>query len=534
MSNLTEAVSIIADIGIRLGAAEDLTNLLDTILTEAMRLTQADGGSLYLLKENQLEFEIVKNHSLKINYGGPSSQPVPDSFRPITMSGNSIENVCVWVAKTQKTKNIPDISLNRNFDFSGTRRADARNQYSSVSFLTVAMRDHEGKTVGVLQLINALDENRTPIPFESNRQKLVEALAGMAAVAINNHLLRRDLSNLLDAFMSLIAEGIDEKSAYTGGHCRRVPKLVMAFAEKVHGTQTGMFKDLTFTPEDMYELRVAAWLHDVGKIAIPEYIVDKATKLETIYDRIHEVSIRGELLKREREIELLKKSASASEEQKIQLQKEYEAEIQKIDETILFLRQSNYGSEFMTDEDIDKIHEIASWDLTINGKASPFLPGDFVYNLTIRKGTLTNEERKVINNHINITINMLNKLPFPDHLKRVPEFAGGHHERMDGRGYPFGLKRDEMSVQARMMAIADIFEALTASDRPYKKAKTLTEALNILGKFKEINHIDPDLFDVFVREEVYLSYAKEFMATDMITYVDKERLIAIEPQPMNL
>ena len=539
-------IQTIANIGIRLGAAEDLTSLLNTILEEAIRLTNSDGGSLYLLKEDHLEFEIVKNHSLKINYGGPHDPMVPEYFKPIPMNG-AIHNVCVWVAQTQRTANIPDVSTNTDFDFSGTRRADQINNYKSVSFLTVAMKDHEAKTVGVLQLINALDNNGVPIPFDTDRQHLVEALSGMAAVAINNYLLQQEMSLLLDSFMSLIAEAIDEKSEYTGEHCRRVPWIVMALAERVHDTRQGPFANVQFTSEDMYELRVASWLHDVGKIAIPEYVVDKATKLETIYDRINEVHIRGDLLranKREahlqRQLDAYKDTSLSEEirqqkidESAIQLQQE----IQEIDEAIVFLEESNIGGEFMDESRQNRVKEIGKWQITRTSKdgTSQFknlLNGDFIRNLCISRGTLTPEERAIIQNHMQITINMLEKLPFPRHLRRVPEFAGGHHETMIGTGYPRGLRKEDMSVQARMMAIADIFEALTASDRPYKPAKKLSVALEILGGFKKRNHIDPDLFDVFIQEEVYMDYAKEFMAEHLIDSIDKDKLINIQPDPV--
>ena len=546
MLSESNLIQTIASIGIRLGAAEDLTSLLSTILEESIRLTNCDGGSLYLLKDDHLEFEIVKNHSLNINYGGPHDPVVPDYFKPIPMNG-AIHNVCVWVAQTQKTANIPDVSSNTDFDFSGTRRADQINNYKSTSFLTVAMKDHESKTVGVLQLINALDQYGTPIPFDTKRQHLVEALSGMAAVAINNHLLQQEMSLLLDSFMSLIAEAIDEKSEYTGEHCRRVPWIVMELAERVHATKQGTFAGVKFTPEDMYELRVASWLHDVGKIAIPEYVVDKATKLETIYDRINEVNVRGDLLranKREanlqRQLEIYK-NASLTDEEKAQKASESEQqlqqEIKEIDEAMLFLRESNVGGEFMNEERQNRVKEIGSWEVQRSNPdgeltSKNFLTGDFIRNLCISRGTLTPEERAVIQNHMQITINMLEKLPFPRHLRRVPEFAGGHHETMIGTGYPRGLRKEDMSVQARMMAIADIFEALTASDRPYKPAKKLSVALDILGGFKKRNHIDPDLFDVFIQEEVYMEYAKEFMASHLIDDVNKEALVAIQPDPV--
>ena len=190
-----------------------------------------------------------------------------------------------------------------------------------------------------------------------------------------------------------------------------------------------------------------------------------------------------------------------------------------------FLRRANVGGEFMKEDDIARVNRIATYRWRdVNGVECNFLTDEELKNLTIRAGTLTADERQIINHHIVATIKMLEELPWPKHLKNVPEYAGGHHERMDGKGYPKGLKRDEMSVQARVMGIADIFEALTARDRPYKKGKTLTESLDILGKFKLNGHVDPDLFDVFIREKVYLKYAEQFMDPEQIDDVDLSKI----------
>ena len=367
------------------------------------------------------------------------------------------------------------------------------------------------------------------ISFTSEIQKMVEALASQAAVAITNKNLIKDLENLFESFIKLIASAIDAKSPYTGGHCARVPEITMMLAEAVQKTKDGPFADVVFSEKEMYELKIAAWLHDCGKVATPEFVVDKSTKLETIYDRVHELETRFGILRRDEEIKRLKKElklerdnslSSEEKEEKVKdLQSGYRKILRQLKNDLEFVKVSIVGGEFMSGDKKERVHQIANYRWKPNGKMENFLSENEVYNLTIPRGTLTPEERKVINDHIVVTINMLEELPYPKHLSNVPEFAGGHHEKLDGTGYPIGLTKDEMTVQARIMAIADIFEALTAKDRPYKKGKTLSQAMRILGFMKNDAHIDVDLFDIFVKEKIYLQYAEGFLDPDQIDEV---------------
>jgi hypothetical protein len=287
----------------------------------------------------------------------------------------------------------------------------------------------------------------------------------------------------------------------------------MMLAEAANRNKRGALSDFNLTDKDRYELKIAGLLHDCGKITTPVHVVDKATKLQTICDRINLIDTRFEVLKRDAEIARLKGEKSDAA---------YSAYVRQLDDDREFLGRCNIGSEKMRDADVARVQQIAryQWSNT-EGAQADFLSAEEVENLTIRSGTLTAAEREIINHHIVVTIKMLESLPWPNHLKRVPEYAGGHHERMDGKGYPKGLTREQMSVQARVMGIADIFEALTAQDRPYKTGKTLTESLSILGQLKENGHIDPDLFDVFIREKVYLGYARQFLKPEQIDEVDE-------------
>jgi HD-GYP domain-containing protein (c-di-GMP phosphodiesterase class II) len=439
--------------------------------------------------------------------------------------------VAAHAALTGKTVNIADAYTADGFDFSGTRAFDSKTGYRSKSFLTVPMRNHEGEPIGVLQLLNAQDPRTGEIvAFSASDQRLAESLASQAAVALTNRMLINQLEELFESFINLINSAIDEKSPYTGGHCQRVPVLTMLLAEAVNETRQGPLSDFHMSDKDRYELKIAGLLHDCGKVTTPVHVVDKATKLETIYDRVHLIDTRFEVLKRDAEIESLKKRAGLGLMEMAEEEKRLRDRLRQYDEDRRFLHACNIGGERMKDEDIATVKRIAAYRWRdVSGHEAEFLTADEVKNLTIRAGTLTDDERKVINHHIVATIRMLEALPWPKHLTKVPEYAGGHHERMDGKGYPKGLKRDEMSVQARCMGIADIFEALTAKDRPYKKGKTLSESLEILGRMKEGNHIDPDLFDVFVRRKVYRRYAEKFLDKEQIDEVDESKIPGYQP-----
>ncbi|MDH5786352.1 MAG: HD domain-containing protein [Chromatiales bacterium] len=528
-SYLLQRIEKLTEIGTALSAERDTSKLLETILIGAKGLTNADGGTLYSVQEDgTVKMEIVRTNSLDFAMGGTTGKPIP--FEPIPLydeqgQGNH-QMVVTHAVLNDCTVNIPDAYDAEGFDFSGTKAFDTNTGYRSTSFLTVPMKDHEGEIIGVLQLLNAQDEQSGEIiPFSSAAQRLTESLASQAAIALTNRHLINDLKELLESLIQLIATAIDEKSPYTGGHCKRVPELTMALAEAAHASEDEPFKTFRMTEDDRYELRMAAWLHDCGKIATPEYVVDKATKLSTIYDRIETIATRYEVLKRDAEITMLRRQLECpSDEERAAAHSDYQREIEQLDEELAFLQRHNIGGEYMAEDVQQRVHEIGARLWRQRDEERPLLDDNERYNLTIARGTLTEEEREVINNHIVVTIKMLEALPFPKKLRRIPEFAGGHHEKMDGTGYPRGLTAEQMSVQARIMAIADIFEALTAKDRPYKEGKKLSEALRILGLMKQDNHIDPDLFQLFITEGLYQQYAENFLSTDQIDSIDVSKI----------
>lgn len=536
-AEIAQRLDQLTELSVELSRNHDIPLLLEKILKAAKSMTHADGGTLYGVSTDKksLSYNISINDTLKLYQGGASGNPINIPNIPLfdESGGKNLSAVAAFAANTGQSLNFQDVYQVDVFNFSGMRKFDEVFNYRTQSLLTVPMQDHEGEMIGVLQLINSTDANTgKTCPFSDTDQRFIEALASQAAIALTNQELILRLEHLFESFVNLINIGIDEKSPNTGNHCQHVPELTMMLAEAVHETDHGPLASFKMTARDRGELRLAGLLHDCGKITTPVHVVEKSTKLQTIFDRIHLVDTRFEVLKRDAEIHALKqKLAAGGEPSRIEeIDRQLMEQLARFDEDRKFLRFANIGGEGMRPEDQQRVRDIASYRwVDVNGNESNFLDQEELTNLTIRAGTLTQEERQIINNHISVTIRMLESLPWPKHLQNVPEYAGGHHEKMDGTGYPRGLRADQMSVQARMMAIADIFEALTAKDRPYKAGKTLSESLRILGGFRLRNHIDPDLFDVFVRDKVYLTYAKRFMDPAQIDEVDESKIPGYVP-----
>ena len=565
LANLVES-------GILLSRERDRDKLLRHILFAGKELSNCDAGTMYLKTDDRtLRFALRTNEGL----GMPRKElPLYDA------AGKPIENFASgYVALHGKTVNIEDVYAETRFDMSGTKRFAEESGYKTVSMITIPLSPREGEVSGVLQYVNAMDpETGKIIPFSRTVIGFMEALASQSAVALENFNLLDAQKALMDSMIQLIAGAIDTKSPYTGGHCERVPELAMMLAEEAAKVGSGSLAGFGFrSDEEWREFRIGAWLHDCGKVTTPEYVVDKATKLETIHNRIHEIRTRFEVALRDAEIGCLKAVRDGAD--RTQAERRFEERKRELAADFAFIAECNIGGEFMAPEKVERVRRIAAQTWLRNfddriglsheelrryeGTAPAPLPAterlladaphhiitrgadkaldpkygfkvkvpphqyNFgeVYNLSIARGTLSEEERFKINEHIIQTIVMLETMPFPKELRRVPEYAGTHHETLAGSGYPRRLGKDELSVPARIMAIADIFEALTASDRPYKKAKSLSESVKILHKFKQDNHIDGELFDLFLRSGVYLRYAERFLKPEQIDIVEVENYI---------
>ena len=530
-------LELLLRVGVALSAETDTNRLLETILLEAKELTRADGGTLYLRQdEDSLHFAIMRTDSLGIAIGGTTGRPTtlpPIPLRDPDTGAPNHRHIASYAALRRQSINIPNAYDTTRFDFSGTKAFDARNGYRSVSFLTIPMLDASGRVAGVLQLINSRDaKTGEVVPFDDLDQQTVEVLASQAGVSLQNKLLRDAQRDLLESFIKMIAAAIDAKSDYTGGHCERVPVIAEMLARAACDVKTGPFAEFNLSEAEWYELHIACWLHDCGKVVTPVHVMDKSKKLETINDRIDTVKARFEVMLRDAKLRAYDREKAG--EDAATVASELEQETAALRDDLAFLEKTNFGGEFLPREGQERIKRIAERTLEMGGERVPLLTAEEVQNLSISRGTLTEKERLVINAHMVHTVNILNALPFPPNLRRVPEYATGHHEKMDGTGYPRGIYAGDMSVPARIMAVADVFEALTAIDRPYKQPKKLSEVMFIMGKMKEQHHLDPEVFDLFITSGIYRKYAQEQLPPELVDAVDEQKLLAIKPPALNL
>lgn len=530
-------------IGIALSSQLDHQQLMEMVLNSARELTGADAGSLYIVDPDAkiVRFAVIQNDSLSGDIDvSLEKNLINHTVIPLyNPDGTPNHKTIVASSVLKKTViNIADAYQEEGYDFSGTQNFDKKTGYRSKSFLTVPLCNHENEVIAALQLINKLDAHRQAIPFNAADQEIAQSLASQAAVAMNNQRLISDLHNLFDSFVRVIASAIDAKSPQTGAHCRRVPDATLMLAQAASDSNFPGLEGFSMSDKDMYELKTAAWLHDCGKVVTPHHIVEKSTKLQTISDRIDSVTQRFDILARDITIQKLELQLEATRKNTVpdaQVLDQYDQKLNALAQDQAFLKKANKGGEFMQDADIDHIHLLAKLEWKgMDGQRHSLLNDDEVANLCIRKGTLNPEERQIMEDHMVHTLNMLEQLPFPRHLQQVTEYAVGHHERMDGTGYPRGLTREQLSIPARIMGIADVFEALTAPERSYKHPMSLSQSLAIMGRMVQDQHLDPDLFSVFVHKEVYLAYAHRHLQPEQIDEIDLENLPGLGPNPFLL
>ncbi|WP_432459951.1 MULTISPECIES: HD domain-containing phosphohydrolase [unclassified Agarivorans] len=541
---LKKTIQQFADVSTMLGEESNFSRLLEKSVQEMQTVANMNNGAIWLKQDQQFVLQTQSGNTISLpkqfDYVDSLSQPLVKHLLDATTTA------------TSKFERL-------NF------------QQQNLNLVVSPLINRQHKLVGIIATFGF--ENTE---VSSRVLSFIDALSSVVTIAIENSHLVESQKQLLESFIRLTAGAIDAKSPYTGGHCQRVPELTKMLASAAVAQQQGVFADFSMTEHQWEELHIASWLHDCGKVTTPEYVVDKATKLETIYDRIHELRMRFEVLKRDAQLRYWQQVADGiSQPEQERLAQQLAQELQVLDDEFAFVAKLNIGGEFVGVDDIERLESIAqrTWLRTLDDRlglshvelerrsaeVSPLPvkekliddkpehiiyrredekiaddnPWGFklevpkykynrgeLYNLSIARGTLTEEERYKINDHIVQTIIMLEKLPFPDHLRRVAEIAGGHHEKMDGSGYPKQLIKSQMPFTARMMAVADIFEALTAADRPYKKGKTLSQSLMIMCRMCEDQHIDADVFRLFLSSGIYLDYAKHYLAPAQVDEIN--------------
>jgi HD-GYP domain-containing protein (c-di-GMP phosphodiesterase class II)/ribonuclease BN (tRNA processing enzyme) len=504
----------IIDINLALSNELNKDKLFEMILTLTRQLTHADAGTLYIMSSDRkaLDFKVVQNDHLNIHMGG-TKEPLSWDSLPLYLEDGkeNLNMVAAMSALHNKTINIQDVYHDNEYNFEGTKAFDKNTGYRSKSMLVIPLINHEESVIGVLQLINKSQLGEI-IAFDKEDERILTALAAQAAMALTNSLLINSLEDFIKAFISMIGRAIDAKSPHTKNHIGKVARIAELLAHAIHEDKT-IYKNVNYSANDFRQIEIAAWMHDVGKISMKESIIDKATKLQTLFDRIEWVNERFEVLKRDCKIDYLEGKLS---------QKEYTTQLEKLEEDKYFINSANVGEEYMDDSKLEHIQRIAAYTYEKNGKKVPFLNEDEVMNLSIRKGTLSDDEKRQMNNHAQLSLDMLQELPFPKKYSRVLDIAANHHEKLNGKGYPRGLNAQQITLEDKIMILADIFEALTAADRPYKEGKKLSEVFKILSFMVKDGEIDGELIAFFHEHDVLKQYAKEFLKSGQI---DESKLL---------
>jgi HD-GYP domain-containing protein (c-di-GMP phosphodiesterase class II) len=496
-----------------LSKEKDLNKILGLILEETMDSTNAEGGTIYLKEKDTLLFKAVKNDALNIFEIDPNYPKI--NLYP---SGKkNIENVSAVCALSKEIINIPDIYLYHmgEFNFDGAKKFDKANNYHTNSMLVIPMLNQDEEIIGVMQLINKKSISNT-IAFTKDDISLASTYANLSASAIAKNTLIEDLEKLIMSFLESISYALSVKSPYGYSHISRVKELMGHVAREVNNDST-IFKDITYNKEQYQELELAAWMHDIGKIATPEYIIDKATRLETVHDRIDTIQSRFNHIKQFLKADFLEnkcKFLTGEYELKLDtLENKYIQTIKELDDEFAFLQRVNTPSFYMKEEDLQRVKQIAERSFMIDEEKIPLLTSDELENLSIVHGTLSEKERSKIKEHAKITHDMLKMITFPKKYSNVAEIASKHHEKLNGEGYPLGLRAKDLPFEARLLAVVDILEALTANDRPYKRAKTHDETFEILEEMVEKNEIDGELVSFIKEVGIFEKYIQKIEET---------------------
>lgn len=491
------------------------------IVQTAEDVTQAEGGTLYIHDKGQQSLKAVVFLNTPLG-----TEHVYEDFDPVNVEGiialplfsdegkpnhASIATAC---ALRQELIDIPDLGADHGYDVSRVRDFDRQHNYTTKSMLAIPLFSRGDDIIGVLQLINPNGGARL-----SKRQlDFAQILALLLGAALSNSIYVLSFKNLIDSVVRMVSVAIDEKSPHTAGHCHRVTELALRLARAVSEHDEGVYADFRLSDADMHELEIAALLHDIGKIITPQHILDKSTKMEGIYDRIQLIEEKCAQLKHLKEIEVLRKKLADNGLALDEAEQAALAAAQKeVDGDLEFLGRVNTNQQFLDAEALNRLAEIAKRRISAaNGDSRELINDKEHYNLTIRRGTLNPEERIEMENHVSITIRLLSSLPWPQELRRVTEYAGGHHENVNGTGYPNHLKGEDMSIPAKILSIVDRFEGLSAPDRPYKREMKLSKVLDIMGAMLRDNELDPEIYKIFLDRKVYLDYAKAHLPDHLI------------------
>ncbi|WP_071628156.1 HD domain-containing phosphohydrolase [Poseidonibacter lekithochrous] len=505
----------IMEINLALSNELNKDRLFEMILTLTKELTHADGGTLYIMSKDKrhLDFTVVHNNSLNIFMGGTKEKLTWNSLPLYLENGEkNLTMVAAVAALENKIVNIEDVYEEKAYNFEGTKAFDKNTGYRSKSMLVIPLINHENDVIGVLQLINKEKDLTNIIPFDASDERIIKALAGQAAMALTNSQLINSLEEFIAAFITTIGHAIDAKSPHTKNHIEKVAKISNLLAQAINDDKT-IYKDIEYSIDDFKQIEIAAWMHDIGKISMPESIIEKSTKLQTLFDRIELIKERFEVLKRDTKIDYLEGKIS---------KEEYEEKELQLSDDCKFLETANIGEEFMDDSKLERIIKISKYTYMKNGKEEEFLTKNELNNLSIRRGTLTDQEKRMMNSHAQLSLDMLEELPFPKKYSEVLNIAANHHEKLNGKGYPRGLSEKDLTLEDKIMILADIFEALTSSDRPYKDGKKLSEVFKILSFMVKDYEIDGELLKFFHEHEVLKEYSHQELKH---TQIDESKLL---------
>ena len=517
-------------IGNALSTDVDLTNVFDLILSMAINYTNADGATIYMVSKDgkKLDFKLIYNKSLGIDQLDRQQDNEWPSIPLFNPDGSPrTDSLEAYVFHNKITLDLDDVYESANQYKNGVVISDISHGYRCKSMLTIPLLDHENNVLGLIQVINAIDADGMIVSFDDRDKELLKSLASQAALAVSHRNLLEGMETLLMQFMRVIATAIERKSTYSSRHISRVVKLTEMLAQEINKAQSGVYKDISFTADQLRELSMAALTHDLGKIVTPKYIIDKSTRLFCVLDKIDLVQLRFSRMKLL--CRLLKESMNTEDFADF-IQASFGTQVPVkglenwLDKQFEWLRQINETEEYLSEEVLDRVQTLADIHITYDGEEYYLLSPDEKLNLKVRQGTLNPEERKLMREHVWITLELLSQLSFPKKYQNVANIAASHHENLLGTGYPRGLKAEQLSIQSRILAMADIFEAITASDRPYKTPHTLSESLIILAKAVRKGKLDGDLMDIFLDSGLYMVYARDSLEAELIDNIDVNQI----------